>query len=111
MSAVPGRPGTFLAEAAAPLPEPYLDNPPTPEGVNLPAYHWSWLDGRYVYHARGRENVDRHAREMASGDWRETLEIIEDRIEQQIEDHNSTNAHEQRMISKAMGLPDKRAEK
>ena len=111
MQAVPGRPGTFLAEPAAPLPEPFLENPPAPEGVNLPVYHWSWLDGRYIYYARGREVIDRHYREMANGDWREGLEVIEDRIEQQLEESHSKEAQEQRMKAKALGLPDPRAEK
>lgn len=111
MSAVPGRPGTFIAQPAAPLPEPFLDNPPAPEGTTLPAYHWPWLDGRYFYYARGRENVDRHAREMGQGDWREGLEVIEDRIEKRLEEDQGREATEQRMKAKALGLPDPRAER
>lgn len=111
MIPVPGRPGTFLAEPAPPLPEPILDHPPAPPGVDLPAYHWPWLDGRYIYYARGRANIDRHAREMASGDWLGTLEQIEDRIEDAEEEYSTKQAIEHRGLQRAMGLPDPRAEK
>jgi len=64
---VPGHPTAFLARDAPPVDQ----LPPikqrtvvvdAPEGT--PEYRWPWLDGRFVYVARGRENVARHMREM-----------------------------------------------
>lgn len=65
---VPGHPTAFLARDAGPTPDhlPAVRRKGAksdrPEGV--PEYHWPWLDGRFVYVARGRDNVARHMREM-----------------------------------------------
>ncbi|TNY18061.1 hypothetical protein DMC30DRAFT_333387, partial [Rhodotorula diobovata] len=68
---VPGHPTAFLARDAGPTPDhlPAVRRKGAksdrPEGV--PEYHWPWLDGRFVYVARGRDNVARHMREMGGG--------------------------------------------
>ncbi|GAA5945035.1 hypothetical protein JCM3775_004267 [Rhodotorula graminis] len=64
---VPGHPTAFLARDAPPVDQlPALKKRPVvvdaPEGT--PEYRWPWLDGRFVYVARGRDNVARHMREM-----------------------------------------------
>lgn len=65
---VPGHPTAFLARDAGPTPDhlPAVRRKGAksdrPEGV--PEYHWPWLDGRFVYVVRGRDNVARHMREM-----------------------------------------------
>ncbi|GAA6062292.1 hypothetical protein JCM10212_004380 [Sporobolomyces blumeae] len=84
---VPGHPNAFIArDAAAPPPsgpssrshDPGHATTSTGGGERVvvlksrdgdlkrtvPAYRWDWLDGRYWYVARGRENVVRHLAEM-----------------------------------------------
>ncbi|GAA5838522.1 hypothetical protein JCM9279_003271 [Rhodotorula babjevae] len=70
---VPGHPTAFLARDAPPVDQlpPLKKRSSTvvvdaPEGT--PEYRWPWLDGRFVYVARGRENVARHMREMGGVD-------------------------------------------
>ncbi|GAA5903315.1 hypothetical protein JCM8208_002272 [Rhodotorula glutinis] len=63
---VPGHPTAFLARDAPPVDQLAVIKRTVvvdkPEGT--PEYRWPWLDGRFVYVARGRDNVARHMREM-----------------------------------------------
>ncbi|BGP44579.1 hypothetical protein JCM10450v2_000393 [Rhodotorula kratochvilovae] len=60
---VPGHPTAFLARDD-PLDEHIPAKPLAERPEGTPEYHWPWLDGRFIYVARGRENVARHMREM-----------------------------------------------
>ncbi|GAA6056023.1 hypothetical protein JCM3770_002146 [Rhodotorula araucariae] len=63
MIPVPGHPTAFLARDA-PLDEHVPVKPAAERPEGTPEYHCRWLDGRFIYIARGRENVARHMREM-----------------------------------------------
>jgi hypothetical protein len=108
-----GRPGAYVAK-----PVPIPDAPPTPPTPPLPLasardkpipeipkYHWAWLDGRYFYRAKGRENVARHHEEMQEKQGMETLKKIGDRCDKAREEWENTR--EERAMRRFMHVEEK----
>ncbi|BGP21572.1 hypothetical protein JCM10295v2_000447 [Rhodotorula toruloides] len=90
---VPGHPAAFLARDAAP------GSPAASEigrvrsrrekrikvvagDHEVPDYHWRWLDGRYLYIARGREMIARHMLEMTGSTKPDKGEVADELVEE-----------------------------
>ncbi|GAA6014824.1 hypothetical protein JCM11491_002129 [Sporobolomyces phaffii] len=88
--------------------------------VDLPAYWWRWLDGRYWYVAKGRKAVERHFDEMGDLSQLEKLEDdandgvnswkmitrIETRCRDEQEQSLLPGKREERQIKKSLGIID-----
>jgi len=139
LTPVPGHPNAFLARDAPSTlpttPEELSDGPGKlkrvvlkssrtgEQEVELPKYHWERLDGRYWYVAKGRENVERHFREMGDlgkiereegredgevgnvNSWR-MIRRIKERIEKQKEEDSIPGKREERQVKRALGIID-----
>ncbi|BGP12527.1 hypothetical protein JCM10213_007629 [Rhodosporidiobolus nylandii] len=136
---VPGSPNSFLARDVAPgAPDEhsFKRKPKAPEHEALPEYHWPWLDGRYVYVARGREAVMRHMKEMGgvageqakdgvergpmimrksgeeekAGAW-DTIGRIEERCERLEAEKMLPGKREEQLLRRALGLDEDDSER
>lgn len=140
LTPVPGHPNAFLArDAPSTLPstrEELADGPGKlkkvvlkssrtgDKEIELPKYHWDALDGRYWYVAKGRENVERHFKEMGDlgkiereegkvedgvvgnvNSWR-MIRRIKERIEKQKEEDSIPGKREERQVKRALGIID-----
>ncbi|KAK4055278.1 hypothetical protein OIV83_000561 [Microbotryomycetes sp. JL201] len=122
---VPGMPGAFIArESRKPTTTsgkhdhsmrttgPPSSSAPVSLPDNLPAYHWPWLDGRYLYIARGSTAVKRHLDDMhGAHDGKHTTKSIDrlyDRcVKQRIERDNNRKQTKQRQL---LGIDDPASE-
>ncbi|GAA6032019.1 hypothetical protein JCM8097_003390 [Rhodosporidiobolus ruineniae] len=145
---VPGSINAFLARDAAPgsPDEQHAHHAAAVQGKgkgkavegaeDLPAYRWPFLDGRYLYIARGREAVARHMKEMGgvavdsspvgephgprlmrksgeeekAGAW-DTIARIEERCEKLEAQNMLPGKREERLLKKAMGLDEDDSER
>ncbi|GAA6006664.1 hypothetical protein JCM10207_005011 [Rhodosporidiobolus poonsookiae] len=143
---VPGAPNAFLARDAHASTSSAADPSGkgkgkevvrAPEHEDLPAYHWDFLDGRYLYIAKGREAVARHMKEMGGvaagstsaegveagpkimrksgeeekvGAW-DTVARIEARCAKLEAERALPGKREERMLRRAMGLDEDDSER
>ncbi|KAK4057646.1 hypothetical protein OIO90_001294 [Microbotryomycetes sp. JL221] len=122
MIPVPGMPGAFIARetrkptttnaststtmTTRPTGPPSSSAPVTlPDG--LPSYHWPWLDGRYLYIARGSQAVKRHLDDMHGGNTKSIDNLYERCVKQRIERDNNRKQTKQRQL---LGIEDAQGE-
>ncbi|KAM0793386.1 hypothetical protein ACM66B_000839 [Microbotryomycetes sp. NB124-2] len=128
MIPVPGMPGAFIArESRKPTTTtsatttratgPPSSSAPVSLPDGLPAYHWPWLDGRYLYIARGADAVKRHLDDMhgtgneaeqRGKDTTKSIDRLYERcVKQRIERDNNRKLAKQRQL---LGIDDPAAE-